>query len=114
MVKIQCSRAVVDVDFESLDYRNLSNLKHILNILSITDENALWSIVQTKNGYHIYIDLNYLSNRTKKILFNNSSGYFDDVVGVKEVEVKTDSMIVLPGMLQGGIQVIEIPVSEVL
>ena len=114
MLKMQCSRAVVDVDFESLDYRNLSNLKHILNILSITDENALWSIVQTKNGYHVYVDLNYLSNRTKKILFNNPSGCFDDVVGVKEVEVKTDSMIVLPGMLQGGIQVIEIPVSEVL
>ena len=114
---LKCGRCVIDIDI------NYDRGDREIIELNVTDaviryctaqfkSNGLKMIVKTRGGIHVYIDLTkmghngnkYLFNQFRRDLFNHfTNASYSEFI--KEIEINTDPLIVVPGTLQGGHEV---------
>lgn len=89
-IQKSCSRKVYfDIDFDSVDIDLiLADLYKIINIDCIT-------VLQTRGGFHLLINLKQIDKKYEKTWYNS-------IVSLNGCDIKGDNMIPVPGSYQGG------------
>jgi len=96
---LKISRTVIDFDAEE---KNNETEKELLQLLKPI-ESIIHCIVETRGGYHVYIDLEKSVKSDKIYIFQKLRQMKSDMF--KEIQIQTDPMVVIPGTLQGGFYV---------
>ena len=107
---LKLQRCVIDID---IDFDNGGNHKMVYNTIMEIINKIMYSvvcIVETHSGYHIYVDLSKMDNKYKQFIFQDLPKL--KITCIKEINTNTDTMVVLPGTLQGGFPVRIIHIHE--
>ena len=103
---LKCGRLVLDFDLtEKFDTNE--PLLVVCEEFGFLEKGYV-GVVETRGGYHLYLDLTKMDSKQKEAIFTGKVKEFASGIAIdgksvfKDVEVKTDSTIVVPGVMQGG------------
>jgi len=96
---LKLDRVVIDFDITEKNPKSESRMLDLLNPIA----NCLSCIVETRGGFHVYLDISKAEPHDKKYIFQDLRKIQSE--DFKEIQVQTDAMVVIPGTLQGGFKV---------
>lgn len=97
------NRAIIDFDITDMVTNKEQTIPELLKLLQPIKE-GIFTIIETRGGFHIYMDLTKLNNQQKRYLFTELQKNYNQEL-FSEIKVETDAMVVPAGTLQGGFKV---------
>lgn len=88
----------VDIDLYPDQTLHIEELYILLN--DIINEESIVNIVQTRGGYHLLIKPDLISHEFQKTYYKSISNIKDE--RIKDVSIKGDRFLPIPGTIQGG------------